>query len=77
MLVLVLIAKGVTDKNDFIDAMGGPDVPVGIGSCTAAELADVMETILLGLTTPGSRVYPPEINREVFWSTIVAALSKE
>lgn len=55
-------------KTRFIAAMGGPDAPVGVGSATAQDLADCLESLLGHLTGPGSRVYPPEFNQEKFWT---------
>ncbi len=58
-------------------AMGGPTVPVGIGNATAQDLADILELLLNSLTHPGSRVYPPEINRDWFWCNLVNILEQQ
>lgn len=56
-------------KDAFIAALGGPDaICHGV---TAQQLADRLEVLLRRLTSPGSRVYRPSHNRELFWEGLV------
>lgn len=68
MLALLVV---MSDKQGFIDMMGGPEVPMGSSGLTAQQLADRIELALQDLTSPGYRVYRPEGNRDRFWDKLV------
>lgn len=69
MLALVLLSKGIVNKEAFITAIGGPNVL--IGTVRAEDFASMLDSLVKGMTSPGSRVYPPNKNREHFWSSLV------
>lgn len=67
MLALIVV---MSDKQGFIDMMGGPETLMGTSGLTALQLADRLQSALDDLTSPGYRVYRPEDNKLRFWRRV-------
>lgn len=71
--MMLLVVLDMFTQSDVRTLMGGDAAP--LGNTTVGQFCDVLEEALRRLTTPGSRVYIPEQNRQEFWDALGKSLS--
>ena len=59
----------LSEMDEFVDILSS-------GSKTPQEIADAIEQALGHLLHPGSRVYPADTNRSIFWSLVISRLTE-
>ena len=74
-LRLILLVIMVDNREAFVEALGGPDAPIGANGRTASDLADALENVLEHLTNPGTRVIPADSTLPWAWEALTTAVS--